>query len=656
LLAFFIGLTMSKKKESGNRKGNLALLYGMMFRYWPYIIAGLVTMVLFALFSGVSITVLVPLFDYVFNPNKPPIEYHNTSEILAALSQAFSSFGDSIGSIWQIRGLGEISPLWESLKELMLVSDSLSLLYLLCIVIVVLILLKNIAFFANRSFFVMLRGKTIRDMRNHMFRRYLNQSLEFFSKNQVGDAIVRMVNDVEIVSNQYIFAVFNSIRDLSTVVVYMYIALFLNARLFAYSILVVPILTFTIGFLGKKIKKYSKRIQIQISMMFSVVEEVLNSIKIVKAFRREEQEYQAFEKINSKHLRQWQKSQIYAAMNVPFSELNSAITGVVVVIIGGGMILNPEINFSLGDFTAFLFAVFSMLHPLKSITNLYTEIKKAGVSLDRIALVLNHESSIRDEADSVPKKQFEDRITFEHVDFYYKPGEYVLKDLNLIIRKGVKLAFVGASGGGKTTVTNLINRMYDVKAGRILLDGIDIRKIKLDDLRNLFGVVTQDSVLFTKTVRENIAYGTHKQLTDDEIREAARIAHADEFIQHFPQQYDQLLDIKGLNLSGGQKQRLCIARAIVGNPPILIFDEATSALDTESERMVQEAIDEATKNRTVILIAHRLSTILAADKIVVLEEGKIIDEGSHKELLERCQRYQTLYNLQFNQARSSHEN
>ena len=628
----------------------------MMFRYWPYIFAGLVTMVLFALFSGVSITVLVPLFDYVFNPNKPPIEYHNTNEIMAGLSQAFSSFGESIGSIWQIRGMGDFSMLWEELKELMLVSDSLSLLYILCVIIVTLIFLKNIAYFANRSFFVMLRGKTIRDMRNHMFRQYLNQSLEFFSKNQVGDAIVRMVNDVEIVSNQYIFAVFNGIRDLSTVIVYMYIALFLNARLFAYSILVVPILTFTIGFLGKKIKKYSKRIQIQISMMFSVVEEVLNSIKIVKAFRREEQEYQAFEKINRKHLRLWQKSQIYEAMNVPFSELNSAITGVVVVIIGGGMILNPEINFSLGDFTAFLFAVFSMLHPLKKVTQLYTEIKKAGVSLDRIALVLNHQSSIRDEADSVPKKQFEDRIVFEHVDFYYKPGEYVLKDLNLCIPKGIKLAFVGASGGGKTTVTNLINRMYDVKAGRITLDDIDIRKIKLDDLRNLFGVVTQDSVLFTKTIRENIAYGSHKELTDQEIHEAARIAHAAEFIEHFPQQYDQLLDIKGLNLSGGQKQRLCIARAIVGNPPILIFDEATSALDTESERMVQQAIDDATKNRTVILIAHRLSTILAADKIVVLEGGKIIDTGSHEELLKRCLRYQTLYNLQFNQARSSHEN
>jgi ABC-type multidrug transport system fused ATPase/permease subunit len=645
---FFIGVNMNKKNNSGNRIGNLALLYRMMLKYWPYIVAGLISMVLFALFSGVSVTILVPLFDYVFNPNKANIEYDTVGEILSALSSTVGDFMAEVGSIWRIKGISGLAPLWEELKELMLVSDSLALLYILCGILIGLILLKNLAYFAHRSFFVLLRGKTIRDMRNHMFRRYLNQSLEFFSKNQVGDAIVRMVNDVEIVSNQYIFALFNSIRDISTVIVYMVIAIFLNAQLFAYSILVVPILTFTFGFLGKKIKKYSRRIQTQISMMFSVVEEVLNSIKIVKAFRQEDAELQNFEKINSKHLKQWQKSQLYAALNVPFAEINTTITGSVVVIIGGGMILNPAYDFSLGDFTAFLFAVFSMLHPLKNITQLYTEVKKAGVSLDRISLVLNQESQIKDNAESLAKESFEDKIVFEQVGFYYKPGEYVLQDLDLTIPKGMKIAFVGASGGGKTTVTNLINRMYEVKDGRITIDGIDIRRIKLDDLRQLFGVVTQDSVLFTKTVRENIAYGSRKELSDAEIRQAAQIAHADEFIRQFPDGYDQLLDIKGLNLSGGQKQRLCIARAIVDNPPILIFDEATSALDTESERKVQDAIDEATRNRTVILIAHRLSTILAADKIVVLEDGKILDQGKHEELLERCTRYQTLYNLQFN--------
>ncbi len=636
--------------RNDNKAGSkIILLFRMMLRYWPYMVAGLVAMGLFALFSGFSITLMVPLFDYVFNPNKPEIQYHNSSEIIDAIQQRLATFTGEHGSLLRVNSLADLTPLWDSLKELMLVSDSLSLLYLLCMVIVVLMLLKNICYFANRSFFVMLRGKTIRDLRNYMFRRYLNQSLEFYGKNQVGDAIVRMVNDVEIVSNQFIFALFNSIRDFSTVIVYMYIALFLNARLFAYSILVVPILTFSLGFLGKKIKKYSRRIQNQISAMFSVVEEVLNSIKIVKAFRREDDEFKDFQKINHKHLKQWQRSQIYAAMNVPLSELNTTITGVVVVIIGGGMILNPAAGFSLGDFTAFLFAVFSMLHPLKSITQLYTEVKKAGVSLDRIALVLNQVSSIQDAPDAEPKPDFEREIVFDKVAFYYKPGKYVLQDFSLTIRKGQKIAFVGASGGGKTTVTNLINRMYDVKEGHILIDGIDIRKIKLDDLRSLFGVVTQDSVLFTKTVRDNIAYGSRKNVTDEEIQTAARIAHADEYIQNLPDKYDQMLDIKGLNLSGGQRQRLCIARAIVGNPPILIFDEATSALDTESERKVQDAIDEATKNRTVLLVAHRLSTILKADKIVVLEAGRIVGVGAHEELLKTNERYQTLYKLQFNQ-------
>lgn len=630
-------------------QGKILLLTRMMLRYWPYMVAGLIAMVLFAIFSGVSITLMVPLFDYVFNPNKPEILYHNSADILAAMQGVISSSIQDLGSVWQIRSLGDLAVLWEGLKDLMMVSDSLALLYLLCAVIVVLMVLKNLCYFANRSFFVMLRGKTIRDLRSFMFRRYLNQSMEFYGKNQVGDAIVRMVNDVEIVSNQFIFAIFNSIRDLSTVIVYMYIALFLNARLFAYSILVVPILTFSLGFLGKKIKKYSRRIQAQISAMFSVVEEVLNSIRIVKAFRHEESEYQEFEKINHKHLKQWQRSQIYAAMNVPLSELNSTITGVVVVIIGGGMILNPAADFSLGDFTAFLFAIFSMMHPLKSITQLYTEVKKAGVSMDRIALVLNQVSNIQDAPDAVAKKNFEREIVFDQVAFYYEAGKYVIRDFNLHIAKGQKIAFVGSSGGGKTTITNLINRMYDVKAGSISMDGIDIRKIKLDDLRSLFGVVTQDSVLFTKTVRENIAYGSRKSLSQAEIEAAARIAHADEFILTLPDQYDQLLDIKGLNLSGGQRQRLCIARAIVGNPPILIFDEATSALDTESERKVQDAIDEATRNRTVLLVAHRLSTILAADIIVVLEAGKIVGMGSHTELLASNARYQTLYNLQFNQ-------
>ncbi|HNZ89001.1 MAG TPA: ABC transporter ATP-binding protein, partial [Candidatus Cloacimonas acidaminovorans] len=289
---------------------------------------------------------------------------------------------------------------------------------------------------------------------------------------------------------------------------------------------------------------------------------------------------------------------------------------------------------------------FSMLHPLKVITQVYTDIRKALVSLDRIGLVLNQESRIQDKPDAITKETFDSEITFENVTFGYKENKPVLKNFSLTIPKGSKVAFVGASGGGKTTIANLMNRLYDVTYGAIKIDGIDIRDIKLDNLRKFFGVVTQDSILFSKSIKENIAYGSQEEVSDEQIIKAAQIANAEEFINEMPNKYDEVLGSKGSDLSGGQKQRLCIARAIVGDPPILIFDEATSALDTDSEQKVQMAIDKATQNRTVILIAHRLSTILKADKIVVLEKGKIVGMGTHQELMQNCPRYQHLYNLQ----------
>jgi len=626
---------------------NIIQIYRMMFKYWISMIMGLIAMLLYALFSGVSITILIPLFDYVLNPNKPQILYHNYHEFLAATGRAFSSFTNTHGSFFSIRPLNEYKPIWEELKNVMLHTNSIALLYVLCGFIVILVILKNACFFWQRMCFVNLRGKTIRDVRNYMFNRYLQQSLEFFNTNQVGDSIVRMVNDVDIVSNNFINSILNALRDVITILVYMRLAIFLNPKLFIYSVVVLPVFSVSVSVLGKKLKKYSFRIQGQISSMFSNVEEVLNSMKIVKAFRAEEREFTRFSSINNRYQKLWARSQVYSSLNVPISEFNTTFTGILVIIIGGSMILDQNAGFSLGDFTAFLFALFSMLHPMKTLTQLYNEVRQALVSLDRIALVMNKESSIQDAADAVHKPSFDDRIEFRSVSFWYKPGKYAVKNVSMEIRKGMKVALVGSSGGGKTTLANLINRMYEVCEGAILIDGIDIRKIKLDDLRRLFGIVTQDSILFTKTARENIAYGSYLPVTDEQVINAARIAHAEEFIMQLPEKYDSQLETKGANLSGGQRQRLCIARAIVADPPILIFDEATSALDTESEQKVQDAIEEATQNRTVVLIAHRLSTILKADKIVVIEKGQIVGEGSHDELLETCPRYQHLYKLQF---------
>lgn len=635
---------MKNDIQNKNRGANLILIYRMMLRYWHFMVSGFVSMLFFAFFSGASITLVIPLFDYVFNPSKLNIVHHRWDTFLSAAVLLVKEHFHNAGS-W-LTAIQNYSPLWEKMQDLMLHTDSLALLYVLCVFVFSTIFFKNLFFYLQKILFTQLRGRTIRDVRSYMFSRYLNQSLDFFGQNRVGDAIVRMVNDVEIVSEQFINSTFDALRELVTIVVFARIAYLLNPKLFLYSIVVLPVFSVLISLLGKKIKKYARRIQEQLSTLFSTVEEVLNSMKIVQAFRHEKKENQNFIQINNRHFHLWSKSQNYSALNTPISEMNTAVTGIVVIIIGGKMILSPGSGFSLGDFTAFLFALFSMLHPLKVLTQTYTEIKKATVSLDRIALVLNQESTIQDKPDAVSKREFKQEISFEDVSFYYKPGKPVLKNLTFRIPKGSKLAFVGASGGGKTTIANLMNRMYDVKSGAIKIDGTDIRDIKLDDLRSLFGVVTQDSILFTKSIRENIAYGSQHEVSDEQVKTAAAIANADEYIQDFPNQYDEVLGNKGSDLSGGQRQRLCIARAVVADPPILIFDEATSALDTDSEKKVQDAIDEATRNRTVIMIAHRLSTVLKADKIVVLEKGGIVGMGSHEELLKTCPRYQHLHSIQ----------
>ena len=627
-------------KPDSKRKANLGLLWRMMHKYWYYGLAGLVTMLLYALFSGVSITLVIPLFDFVFKGRSQPVVYDTWHGFLAAAWEEVLLF---FGQHRVTLNPSSFEPLWARLQDLMRLTDPLALLYSICVFVFVIFLLKNIFFYANRMFFVALRGRTIRDLRKLMFGRYLSQSMDFYNQHQVGDAIVRMVNDVDTVSNQFIFSIFNSIRDFSTIIVYMVIAIMLNTRLFLYSIIVLPLFSLTMNFMGRKIKKYSRRIQGQLSTMFSVVEEVLNSMKVVKAFRKEAAEEEAFNKINRKHLRMWQRSMAYSSLNVPISEMNSAITGILVIILGGSLILDPNGHFSLGNFTAFLFALFSMLHPFKTVTQMYSDIKKASVSLDRIALVLNQQSQVADAPDAVDKKSLDSCITLENVCFSYKPDKEVLQNINFEIKKGEKIAIVGSSGSGKTTLANLLNRMYDVTKGSIKMDGIDIRKIKLDDLRGLFGVVGQDSILFTRSIRDNIAYGASCEVSDEDIITAAKVALADEFIQELPNGYDEILQTKGSNLSGGQRQRLCIARAIVGNPPILIFDEATSALDNISERMVQDAIDAAMLDRTVIIIAHRLSTVVSCDRIVVLEQGRVQCVGTHNELLQNCKHYQELH-------------
>ena len=628
-------------------KKDIMRIIKIMLTYWGYLISGLFFMLGFALFSGTSVTLAIPLMDNVFKSSSEVILYKDISSFFVAMQDAIVQFVTTNGNLFQITNKETIEPLLDNLNSVMLHTDSHLLLWIISGAMILLIILKNIFYYGQRVLFANLRGRTIKDIRDLIYKKYLYQSLAFFNENKVGDSLVRMVSDVQIIGNFFVNSLFNSLRELLLIIIFAWIALFLNPRLFLISLILLPIFSLIVHFLGNKIKKYSKRIQQQSSNMFSNVEEKLNSMRIVKAFSREQYEMDRFEEINNKHFKFWRKSRIYHALNVPLSEFNSVITGVIVLIIGGYQVLDPSVNFSFGSFIAFMLAIFSMLHPMKTITTAYANIRKAMVSVGRISEILNRESEITESNTQIRMKTFKKSIEYKNVNFSYNGSEKVLKEINLTINKGERIALVGSSGSGKTTMVNLLERMYDTTSGEILIDNINIKDIKLQDLRTLMGTVTQESILFADTIANNIRYGTLNKTTQEEIAKAAKIAYADEFIDSLPEKYKTVLHTRASNLSGGQRQRLCIARAIVANPPILIFDEATSALDTEAEMKVQKAIEQATKNRTVIVIAHRLSTILSSDKIVVMDDGKIVGMGKHNELIETCDRYKTLYNLQF---------
>lgn len=624
---------------------NIKKLTIIMLKQWKLMVFGLFTMMIFAVLSGISVTMAVPLFDYVFGSKRVSDEI----KTFAVFSEKFSYSLNGLFSHLSFSNLFDrniYDSFLDSLKSILAVTDPYLLLMIISAGMIILIVLKNSFFYLNKITFASLRGRTVEHLRNILFRKYLDLSMSFYKDSKIGDLQVRLTSDVSIVSDLFIQSFFGSLRDFTLMLIYIFIALFISPKLFLYVIVVVPIFAFSISYIGGKIKKYSKRIQRTYSSLYSKMEEVFNGIKIVKSYSKEDHEMEKFAKENHNFYSSWLKSHLYQAVNVPLSEFNGTLTGVIVLLIGGKMVLDPGTGLSFGAFTAFLFAVFSILHPMKELTKYYTEIRRALVSLDRVFEILNKKANITESENAVEKKNFTDNLQIEKLSFKYE-NTTILKNINLGITKGEKIALVGVSGGGKTTLVNLIERFFDPNEGCIKIDGIDIRQIILKDLHNLFGTVTQESVLFNETVENNIRYGSNKEITIEDVKKAAKIAYADEFIERLENGYQTMLSPRASNLSGGQKQRLCIARAVVGDPPILIFDEATSALDSEAEQNVQKAIEMATKDRTVIVIAHRLSTILNSDRIVVIDKGEISGIGRHDELLKTNGKYKMLYEIQF---------
>ena len=525
-------------------------------------------------------------------------------------------------------------------------SDRMQTLKLLCIFIFLSFLLKNSFAFSETWLVTYLEQIVIKDLRDQVYHHTLFQPLSFFSQYQIGNLISRITNDINSLNVAVNRSFTKFIRDPIVILIFLLIMFNISWQLTLLALFIFPVTATMLSKMGQSLKRKSRRVQERIADITSVLEETFSGIKIVKAFSMEKYESDKFRKKTTDHFRAVVRQVRLNRFSIPLSETLGVGMMVIILWFGGQLVLGGK-GISSEDFIRFITVLFAIMTPIKSLGELNNNIQIALASGKRIFTVLDAPVIITDCPHPVYKTQFEHEIRYEHVFFNYNENEdTVLKDINLQIFKNQKIAIVGSSGAGKTTLVNLLPRFYDVTSGVIQIDDIDIRDIKLANLRQLMGIVTQDVILFNDTVANNIAYGL-SNYSRDEIENAAHLSNADEFIRSLPDGYETIIGERGMRLSGGQRQRISIARAILKNPPILIFDEATSSLDSESEQLIQEAIDNLMRERTVFLIAHRLSTIIKSDNIIVLEEGRITDQGSHQELLQRSARYKHLYELQF---------
>lgn len=509
--------------------------------------------------------------------------------------------------------------------------------------------LKTGAYFLSSATIIPIRTGIVRDIRNQIYQKINSLSLGFFSEERKGDIIARMSGDVQEVENSIMSSLDMLFKNPILILFYFVTLICISWQLTLFTILFVPPFGWFMGVVGKKLKAHSIEAQALWSDTMSMVEETLGGLRIIKAFCAEEKMNKRFNQVNSSYRDNIMRVNIRQQMAHPMSEFLGTILIVIVLWFGGILVLDygridgPTIIF-------YLVMLYSIINPLKEFSKASYNIPKGLASMERIDKILQAEVEIKDKENPEHISSFEHQIEFRHVSFAYtdhKNGElvYVLKDINLVIPKGKTIALVGQSGSGKSTMLDLIPRYYDVQEGEVLIDGINVKDLCVHDLRQLIGNVNQEAILFNASFKDNIRFGK-TDATDEEIANAAKIANAYEFITKSEHGFDTNIGDRGGRLSGGQRQRVSIARAILKNPPILILDEATSALDTESERLVQDALEKLMKTRTTVAVAHRLSTIKHADEICVLHEGKIVERGTHEELITKDGYYKKLHDMQ----------
>lgn len=603
-----------------------ALLRRFVPPYKKFLALNIVFNILAAFLTLFSFALIIPILEMLFKIREADYVY---------MSLADGSFKDVV-----------VNDFYYYVQESIKAYGADNTLALLAIALVLMTALKTGASYLASYFIIPMRSGIVRDIRNFMYRKITNLPVGFFTAERKGDVMARMTGDVAEIEASIMASLDMMFKNPVMILVCLSMMFAVSWQLTLFVLVLLPLAGLVMGKVGKSLKRNSFENQTQWGVLMSVIEETLGGLKVIKAFNAEEKLRERFGQENQQFYRLSNKVARRHALAHPMSELLGTMAIAIILWFGGGLILGGHSSLSAASFIYYMVIFYSIINPAKDLSKAMYSIQKGLAAMERVDKILNAENPVKEPEKPLPLPDKASSIRFEDVSFTYDGQREVLADINLDIPAGATVALVGQSGSGKSTMADMIPRFYDVTGGRVCLDGKDIRDYSIHDLRSLMGIVSQEPILFNDTIEANITFGLDREASREEIEQAARIANAHDFITATEHGYKTVVGDRGCRLSGGQRQRISIARAILKNPPVLILDEATSALDSESEALVQQAIERLMKNRTTLVIAHRLSTIRHADLICVMEEGRIIESGTHQQLMDAGGTYHHLIQMQ----------